>query len=314
MILEEDAILRTRITGALAPEGVDVLSFGRLGPAKEAARRANVDILVLGETIDGRLASDVALLAEWRNPRLGSILLSDRDAEAAEELFDLIPSLQAVLARGTGARTLARVAIATARSQEGIVLVQDDWRSGDAGPPLGGEDWVLHGSPIAEAPVPEPSFAPVHDAPEPAWAMPTAEEEEPVRTMPALAEAARDPFRAILATAEDVEEPAWVMSVPVEEAPATVAPQPAPLQGALAPLRDRLIQAQERLAALEGTAPVQELPVRRPEEASPGLLFALPSFLRDAEDFSPSGNDPATPHPAMLPVQAAAPRRRLHLA
>ena len=84
MILEEDATLRTRITGALAPEGVSVLSFGRLGPAKEAARRANVDILVLGESVEGRLASDVALLAEWRNPRLASILLSDRDADAAE--------------------------------------------------------------------------------------------------------------------------------------------------------------------------------------------------------------------------------------
>ena len=84
MIVEEDPTLRTQITGALAPEGVDILSFGRLGPAKEAARRTNVDILVLGETVGGRVASDVALLAEWRNPRLGSILLSNRDADAAE--------------------------------------------------------------------------------------------------------------------------------------------------------------------------------------------------------------------------------------
>jgi hypothetical protein len=269
MIVEEDATLRTRITGALAPEGVNVLSFGRLGPAKEAARRANVDILVLGESIEGRLASDVALLAEWRNPRLGSILLSDRESDAAEELFDLIPSLQAVLARGTGPRTLARLAIATARSQEGIVLLQDDqWTAGPAE-----ADWVTS-----------------EEGDGPAFAVPVTEAPAPVR------ERAFAPVEAVT-LGED---------------------EPAPVREALAPLRERLVQAQERLAALEMPAPAQELPTRRRAETEPppGLFYVLPSFLRDAEDMTGAQDDdlpPETPHPAMLPVQAA-PRRRLHLA
>ena len=58
---------------------------------------------------------------------------------------------------------------------------------------------------------------------------------------------------------------------------------------------------------------MQELPVRRANEDAPGLLYALPSFPREAEDLSEASDDLAFPHPSMLPV-AATPRRRLHLA
>lgn len=310
MILEEDAILRTRITGALAPEGVDVLSFGRLAPAKEAARRANVDILVLGETIEGRLASDVALLAEWRNPRLGSILLSDRDADAAEELFDLIPSLQAVLARGTGARTLARVAIATARSQEGIVLLQDDdWTAGDTGAPAAWEEPVQAAVPVAqpilpprEAPVPEPVASLVEEAPVPSAPVPEAASDLPA--IPPVAEAPA-PIRIAGPVPVQAPEPVALAVQPSE---------PAASVGVLESFRDRLTQAQERLAVLEAPAPAQELPTRRSDDASGGLLYVLPTFLRDSEDPADMRDDLAAPHPALLPVAAATPRRRLHLA
>jgi len=282
MIVEEDPTLRTQITGALAPEGVDILSFGRLGPAKEAARRATVDILVLGETVEGRLASDVALLAEWRNPRLGSILLSNRDAEAAEELFDLIPSLQAVLARGTGARTLARVAIATARSQEAMVILQEDsWTPQDSDGPAAEEDGAMSG-PVSPD-----------------------EEEDPLA-------ATASPLPEGPAPAADVTAPGPV-PVAASEDPALPEPE------TFASLRERLLQAQEKLAALETRAPAAELPTPRHEvaEGGPGVLYGLPSFLRVAGDpeegESRDDAPPRAPHPAFLPA-AEVPRRRLNLA
>ena len=293
MIVEEDPTLRTQITGALAPEGVDILSFGRIGPAKDAVRRANVDILVLGESVGGRLASDLALLAEWRNPRLGAILLSDREGAAAEELYDLIPSLQAVLGRRTGPRTLARVAIATARSQEAIVVVQEEpWTPQDLDEPSGPEAWDRAG--LLDAGdvegVPARSVAPLQQAPLPIAERPVATAPAPALTSPPVAAAPNSPQVPALLEKET-----------------------------FASLRERLIHAQERLAALEVRAPAAELPTPRHEapEASPGLLYVLPSFLRDAEDEGETEPQdhapPTTPHPAYLPAQAA-PRRRLNLA
>lgn len=250
MILEEDPTLRTRIAGALAPEGVDVLSFGRLAPAKEAARRAKVDILLLGDRVEGRLAGDVALLAEWRNPRLASLLLSDRSPEEAEDLFDLIPSLQAVLARGTGPRSLARLAVAVARAQQGLALFPEE--EAEAADPRAEGD--------GHPPRPVPSGTPPAAGPD---------------RVPGLS------------------------GSPPEEACATP-PGPVPFvrKGAESPVAS----AGERPAA--------------PREPTPsGLLYRLPSFLREEEPASAggSGTEPPTTVPAVHSSRAA-PVRRLHLA
>ncbi|WP_210527871.1 response regulator transcription factor [Rubellimicrobium arenae] len=117
MILEGDAALRDRLALTLAGAGFEVLPLGAIGPAKEAARRSAVDVLVLGEMVAGRLAHDVALLAEWRNPGLAVILISDRTGEAVAELFDLIPSLQAVMGRRIDWEMLARIARGAVRTR-----------------------------------------------------------------------------------------------------------------------------------------------------------------------------------------------------
>jgi hypothetical protein len=111
MIVTEDAGLRGQLAGLLADRGADILSFGRLDPAILAARRTLPDVLILAEHVGGRLAHSLELLAEWRNPDLGLILLSDRQGEDAAELFDLLPALRALLPPGTDARTLARLVL-----------------------------------------------------------------------------------------------------------------------------------------------------------------------------------------------------------
>lgn len=96
------------VAGLLA-QGADVTVACGAARGREAAR-GPVDVLVLGEALEGRLAHDVALLAEWRNPQVATVLLSDRPADEAEELWDLLPSLQAILGTDAPARLVAAVA------------------------------------------------------------------------------------------------------------------------------------------------------------------------------------------------------------
>ncbi len=118
MILHEDKVLRGVLAATLRSKGLDVQAFHAVPPAKEVARQRILDLLVMSERIGGRLAHDLALLAEWRNPDLGLLLLSDREGEAREDLFGLLPSLREVMPVGTDARTLARRILAAAREQE----------------------------------------------------------------------------------------------------------------------------------------------------------------------------------------------------
>jgi hypothetical protein len=154
MILEDDPTFRAELRALLAWEGLEVLCCGDVEEAKEVARDAILDLLVLGERVGGRLAHDVALLAEWRNPELGTVLLSDRAGEAREELSELLPSLRAVLPARAAAAAVARATLKAART-----LGPEAWRPG-ARP----EEDEPRAPPREVAPAPSPR-AP---APEPA--------------------------------------------------------------------------------------------------------------------------------------------------
>ena len=78
MLLEENPAALARLAAALAEAGFEVTLAEDVRAAKAALRRGIHDVLVLSERVGGRLAHDVALLAELRNPGLGTILVTDR--------------------------------------------------------------------------------------------------------------------------------------------------------------------------------------------------------------------------------------------
>ena len=116
-VIEDDPATRAGSAAALSRAGFAVTVAGSVEAAKAAVRRGAVDVLVMAERVGGRLAHDVALLAELRNPALGTIMLSDRTADEADEIFALLPSLHAVLGRSTPPRMLTDLALASARWQ-----------------------------------------------------------------------------------------------------------------------------------------------------------------------------------------------------
>ncbi|TNC70849.1 hypothetical protein [Rubellimicrobium roseum] len=335
MILEEDPTLRTEVAAALAPEGFDILSFGRLGPAKEAARSTALDLLVLGESVEGRLAHDVALLAEWRSPGLGAILLSDRRGDEVEELFELIPSLQAVLGRRTGARTLAQVALSAAQAQSvrprlaappeeaqpvatlaGPGAGDDQASKGDLGP----QDFVPETALVpAVAPLPERTTAPVEavrpvDSPSPVLARSAMPESSSLSnsTMPIPV---LGPVSALPAPIEPAAEPALRVAVPDKLA----APAPATSEPSLSPAETRRLLAElgRRYARLvEGGAPVlSRRPTLGQPLSPPTLSAAVLPLRRPARPLAEPD-----PTPAICPQMVAPPAaphsqsRRLTLA
>jgi DNA-binding response OmpR family regulator len=108
LILHEDAAFRDSLAATLRARGHSVHAFDAVAPARDAAREGRLDLLVMAERIDDRLTHDLALLAEWRNPDLSLLLLSDREGLARAELFDLLPALKDVLPAEADEADLAR--------------------------------------------------------------------------------------------------------------------------------------------------------------------------------------------------------------
>ena len=65
--------------------------------AVSLVRRSVTDLVILKDKIETRYTSAVALAAEYNNPQAVTFLLTERSRVQSFELFELVPSLHAVL-------------------------------------------------------------------------------------------------------------------------------------------------------------------------------------------------------------------------
>jgi len=113
MIVDPDAGRLERSQIAFLEAGIHVTGSGSLAVAETCLRRAMVDLLV----IDSRCGSDriaaLTALAERRNPRLVTLMLTD-DVSGATDLYsDAVTSLHCVLDGDVAPRMVARMAQAS---------------------------------------------------------------------------------------------------------------------------------------------------------------------------------------------------------
>ncbi|KMW58087.1 hypothetical protein AIOL_003057 [Candidatus Rhodobacter oscarellae] len=80
--------------------GVLVTATSSLKVAEAFISTNVVDLLVASERVRGRLSHSTILMAEHQHAHLSTILLTDRTDRDAEEVFELIPSVHALI--GTG--------------------------------------------------------------------------------------------------------------------------------------------------------------------------------------------------------------------
>ena len=97
MILDNRTERLDRLQIAFLEAGIHVTGSGSLAVAECCLRRAMVDVLVVDETSAGQALIEVVAKAERRNPRVVTLMLSDRAAVATEVWSNRLASLQGVL-------------------------------------------------------------------------------------------------------------------------------------------------------------------------------------------------------------------------
>ncbi|MBQ2260280.1 MAG: imidazoleglycerol-phosphate dehydratase [Loktanella sp.] len=133
VILRNDAGLAAQLAGFLTARGVSVLCAASRDRAQAMIRAQVIDLIVMDERIAGRLTHGLALSAERRNPCVNAILLTDRPAAQTDDLFDLIPSLHALLGTDIAGDLPGRIALCALFSHDvaatrAAFLAADDMR------------------------------------------------------------------------------------------------------------------------------------------------------------------------------------------
>lgn len=112
MILDDDPHYQALVARALMARGFMVVCVDSLAAAEAVVRLDMLDLVILGERVQGRLSHNVALLADCRVPAVPSVLVTDRTGEEIAELFELIPAIYSILGRRTAPSMVAQIAVA----------------------------------------------------------------------------------------------------------------------------------------------------------------------------------------------------------
>lgn len=131
LIVDNEIDRQAEITIALMRSGFQATSTGCLNVAETCIRRGIVDLLVMTERVNRRLTHSLALLAEYRNPMVATMLLTPRTDDDVDELFLLLPSLHCLIAPDSPARLIAKLAVAAvsgAVRAEGPIILPPSMR------------------------------------------------------------------------------------------------------------------------------------------------------------------------------------------
>lgn len=110
LILDGDAVRQAALVQALRARGLQVLVAESVAMAEAMVRAGLPDLLVMAERVSGKLSHSVALLAGCGAAPVPAVFISERQGEAAAELFELIPSAVSLAGPGTRPETLADIA------------------------------------------------------------------------------------------------------------------------------------------------------------------------------------------------------------
>ena len=113
LIVGDDHIRQADLAIAFMKAGFETASTSNQDFAKAFIQKGLVDLLVIGERVDGQLTHNLSLLAEYQNPMVETILLTQRCDSDIEELFLLIPSLHCLVAPDVSPALITKLAIAS---------------------------------------------------------------------------------------------------------------------------------------------------------------------------------------------------------
>ncbi len=123
VIVHDDFSEVNRFGRALSRRGFMVTSCSDQQTASQYVRRRVADLLILKHRMEDRYTTSVAPPGEFTNPRIATIVLSDWTRQRALDLFELVPSLHAVLQPAPDADVLAALGVQAVQNPLASLLV-----------------------------------------------------------------------------------------------------------------------------------------------------------------------------------------------
>lgn len=136
LLLDDHFRRQERMMNAFWGARVGLIATGSQKVARTILGQARVDVLIMAEKVQGQLTHATALFAEYRNPKLATLVLTDRTDPEVEELYQLIPSVCGILGAAVDEHIVLQLARSETPSAEakrsGTVSVHPGrtWRSG----------------------------------------------------------------------------------------------------------------------------------------------------------------------------------------
>jgi hypothetical protein len=119
LLLDDDENRHEALMTAFLKAGCQITATANFKVAETILRYGFVDLLVATERLRDRLTHGTALLAEYRNPSVATIVISERVGADVEELYDLIPSVHCIVGAEVPAATILALGRASVISQAG---------------------------------------------------------------------------------------------------------------------------------------------------------------------------------------------------
>ncbi len=108
MVLDDQDSARADAAQLLAKSGFEVVQAATIGEALRLLRGRAVDVLIARLTLRGRFTLSVALAAEYYNPLVETILLTESCGPETAEYYELVPSLRYILGRPLTSQKILR--------------------------------------------------------------------------------------------------------------------------------------------------------------------------------------------------------------
>lgn len=118
LILRNDPDAAVESSRALIDKGFQILCVENRTIAETLIRMDTIDLLVMDEEVEGCLTHGIALSGERKNPYISSIIVTDRTKAETDDLYDLIPSLYALVGGNTGPKLVGQLALSSVANVE----------------------------------------------------------------------------------------------------------------------------------------------------------------------------------------------------
>lgn len=109
LIVDDMTERQENLTIALLRGGFQVTATSNIKLAETCIQCGHVDMMVSVESIGGKRTHGLALLAEYQNPMVSTLLITERTDEDVDELFELMPSLHGLIGTEVSYETIEQL-------------------------------------------------------------------------------------------------------------------------------------------------------------------------------------------------------------